>query len=98
VYHAIVFAYRPLTPRKSAYRTITLQTIRVLDYHHHISTVFPPDIPNNQCSELYKSSLEQKMDEHLDSESGTLKKLLVVDYRYTRYALDPRTGLFAMVK
>jgi cation-transporting ATPase 13A3/4/5 len=38
------------------------------------------------------------MDEHLDLQDGTLKKLLMVDYRYTRYALDPRTGLFAMVK
>ena len=24
--------------------------------------------------------------------------LLVVDYRYARFALDPRTGLFSMVK
>lgn len=38
------------------------------------------------------------MVEHLDSRDGVLKKLLVVDYRYTRYALDPRTGLFHMVK
>ncbi|XP_006461184.1 hypothetical protein AGABI2DRAFT_185471 [Agaricus bisporus var. bisporus H97] len=83
---------------ESAYRNITLQPIHILDYRHHISTVFPPDVTSGQHNESYRSSLERKMDEHLDSQGGFLKKLLVVDYRYTRYALDPRTGLFAMVK
>lgn len=27
-----------------------------------------------------------------------LQELLVVDYRYARFAMDPRTGLFSMVK
>ena len=27
-----------------------------------------------------------------------LKRLLVVDYRYSRFALDPRTGLFNMMR
>lgn len=83
---------------ESAYRAITMLSIRVLDYQYHISTVFPLDVPVDQCTELYRSSLEQKMDEHLSADDGVLKKLLVVDYRYTRYALDPRTGLFHMVK
>ncbi|THH29198.1 hypothetical protein EUX98_g5000 [Antrodiella citrinella] len=30
--------------------------------------------------------------------SGTLEYLLVVDYRYARFALDPRNGLFSIVK
>jgi cation-transporting ATPase 13A3/4/5 len=84
--------------RKSSYRAITLLPIRVLDYQYHISTVFAVNVPIDQCTELYGSSLEQKMNEHLDSENGVLKKLLVVDYRYTRYALDPRSGLFIMIK
>jgi len=87
-----------LTSNKSAYRAITLLPIRILDYQYHISTAFPHDVPVGQCTELYRSGLEQRMVEHLDSRDGVLKKLLVVDYRYTRYALDPRTGLFHMVK
>ena len=27
-----------------------------------------------------------------------LDELLVVDYRYARFALDPRTGLFGMIR
>ena len=27
-----------------------------------------------------------------------IRELLVVDYRYARFALDPRTGLFAMIR
>ncbi|KXN85349.1 hypothetical protein AN958_11449 [Leucoagaricus sp. SymC.cos] len=83
---------------KSAYRAITLLPIRILDYQYHISTVFPLNVPVDQCTEMYRSSLEQKIDEHLDSKDGVLKKLLMIDYRYTRYVLDPRTGLFNMVK
>jgi cation-transporting ATPase 13A2 len=30
--------------------------------------------------------------------SGLLDNLRVVDYRYNRFALDPRTGLFTMVR
>ena len=29
---------------------------------------------------------------------GLLDNLRIVDFRYTRFALDPRTGLFAMVR
>ncbi|KAG6903012.1 hypothetical protein C0995_007445 [Termitomyces sp. Mi166 len=34
----------------------------------------------------------------LVSEDNNLCRLLVVDYRYSRFALDPRTGLFYMIR
>ena len=36
--------------------------------------------------------------EPIVGDSGMLDHLLVVDYRYARFALNPRTGLFTMVK
>ena len=33
-----------------------------------------------------------------DSPNEQINDLLIVDYRYARFALDPRTGLFSMVR
>lgn len=33
-----------------------------------------------------------------DTTDENIGELLVVDYRYARFALDPRTGLFSMIR
>ncbi|KAJ7924919.1 hypothetical protein B0H13DRAFT_2229850 [Mycena leptocephala] len=77
---------------ESAYRDKTLFRIRTLNYPYHISTVFPspvadPVVPRGSSS----SSLNTQQLEFLAT-------LIVVDYRYSRFALDPRTGLFNMIR
>ena len=39
-----------------------------------------------------------KPNEDYDERDGMLRCLSVVDYRYSRFALDPRTGLFNMIR
>ena len=67
--------------------------IRVLDYPYPISTVFQSTIAITPGQTLLKPSSED-----YDEASGLLKQLLIVDYRYTRFAVDPRTGLFTLVR
>lgn len=78
---------------ESAYRAIALLPIRVLNYPYHLSTVFSQTIPIHQGLELLPPS-----DKDYNANDGIMKRVLVVDYRYTRFALDPRTGLFSMVR
>jgi cation-transporting ATPase 13A2 len=78
---------------QSAYRAIALLPMRVLKYPHHLSTVFSQTIPMHQGLELLPPS-----DKDYDANDGIMKRVLVVDYRYTRFALDPRTGLFSMAR
>ncbi|KAJ7251534.1 Ca-transporting ATPase [Mycena haematopus] len=68
---------------ESAYRDITLFRIQTLDYQYPISTVFPTSIVDSTNSRQPDSLLHT---------------LIVVDYRYSRFALDPRTGLFNMIR
>lgn len=72
-----------MTEWKSAYRDIALFPVTTIDYPYHISTVFPTDTESVQSN---------------SGGSGILEHLLVVDYRYARFALNPQTGLFSMVK
>ncbi|KAJ6594005.1 Ca-transporting ATPase [Mycena capillaripes] len=77
---------------ESAYRDITLFHIRTLNYPYHISTVFPssvadPIVPRRSSSPSVNIQQQESL--------GTLT---VVDYRYSRFALDPRTGLFNMIR
>ena len=78
---------------QSAYRAIALLPMRVLKYPHHLSTIFSQTIPIHQGLELLPPS-----DKDYDANDGIMKRVLVVDYRYTRFALDPRTGLFSMIR
>lgn len=78
---------------QSAYRAIALLPMRVLKYPHHLSTIFSQTIPIHQGLELLPPS-----DKDYNANDGIMKRVLVVDYRYTRFALDPRTGLFSMVR
>lgn len=75
---------------ESAYRDISLFPIRKIEYPYHISTVFSGSVAF--------SRVPSRAGENGDISSGTLQHLLVVDYRYARFALDPRTGLFSMMK
>lgn len=68
-----------------------LLPIQVLRYPYHISTVFSHTAPVDQ-TETVKPARDY------DVRDGMLSHLLVVDYRYTRFAVDPRTGLFHMVR
>ncbi|KAF8894948.1 Ca-transporting ATPase [Gymnopilus junonius] len=78
---------------ESAYKAIFLLPIRALQYPYHISTVFPqtlPVIPGTEAQKLPSQNYNVK--------DGFLEYLLIVDYRHTRFALDPRTGLFSMIR
>ncbi|KAJ7188128.1 hypothetical protein C8R46DRAFT_1053735 [Mycena filopes] len=74
---------------ESAYRDITLFRIRVLDYPYHISTVFPSSVVDPIVTQESSSNVQP---------AESLDTLIVVDYRYSRFALDPRTGLFNMIR
>ncbi|KAF4621315.1 hypothetical protein D9613_000774 [Agrocybe pediades] len=79
---------------ESAYKSVLMIPIRTLDYAYHLSTVFPSElatVPGTETEHIYGSQDYNPID-------GTLKKLRIVDYRHTRFALDPRTGLFTMVR
>ena len=69
-----------------------LLPMQVLDYPYHISTVFPQSVPIDQGTEVVNPPKDYEV------RDGMLSHLLIVDYRYTRFAVDPRTGLFHMVR
>lgn len=78
---------------ESAYRAIMLLPIRVLDYAFSITTVFPSTLPVVSGMPFLKPSADD-----YDEATGTLKQLFILDYRYTRFAVDPRTGLFSLIR
>ncbi|KAF6760303.1 P-type ATPase [Ephemerocybe angulata] len=78
---------------ESAYRAIMTLPVRVLDYPFPITTVFPATLPITSGLPLLKPSKED-----YDETTGKLKQLHILDYRYTRFAVDPRTGLFTLVR
>jgi cation-transporting ATPase 13A3/4/5 len=67
--------------------------IRVLEYPFPVATVFPSKVATVPGQVLLKPSPDD-----YDEFKGMLKQLLIVDYRYTRLAVDPRTGLFSLVR
>ncbi|KAI0697731.1 P-type ATPase [Cerioporus squamosus] len=73
---------------ETAYRDIAIFPILQLGYPYSISTVFstPPDPA--QLLPKYRAG---------DADAA-LTSLTYVDYRYNRFALDPRTGLFSMIR
>ncbi|KAH9485007.1 putative cation-transporting ATPase [Psilocybe cubensis] len=77
---------------ESAYKAIVLIPIQLLEYPYRISTVFLESVPTIPGT----SSLV--LDEQYNDPNAILKHLLIVDYRHTRFAIDPRTGLFEMVR
>lgn len=59
-----------------------------MSYPYDISTVFSKPIDSSA-----RLNTQQN-----DIADGKLKSLIVVDYRYSRFALDPRTGLFDTIR
>lgn len=87
---------------QTTHRDIALFPLQTLSYPYPISTVF---------SSLTEESLKSQKQSRRSSVSSTpqvqngvttgdqiLETLRVVDYRYSRFALDPRTGLFGMTR
>ena len=69
--------------RKTPHRDIALFPVKALEYPYPLSTVFGP----SSGDPLQNGKAQD-----------SLVTLSVVDYRYQRFALDPRTGLFSTVK
>ena len=81
---------------------MALFPLQHLKYPYHISSVFPPPAldSNGHLNGVQRSSPSspRKPGEGLDFEIQMLDTLHIVDYRYSRFALDPRTGLFNMIR
>ncbi|TDL26307.1 Ca-transporting ATPase [Rickenella mellea] len=72
---------------ETPYRDIAIFPTKTLDYPYNITTAFSstPRIPLSRSASI--ASAHDK-----------LVILKVLDYRYARFAVDPRTGLFAVVR
>ena len=79
------------TSSQSAHRDITLFPVKRLAYPYERSTVFyiPPSPVANGRTPRQKTNGETQ---------EILGDLHIVDYRYSRFALDVRTGLFSMIR
>ncbi|KAF8919770.1 hypothetical protein CPB85DRAFT_1373089 [Mucidula mucida] len=71
---------------ESAYRDISIFPIRTINYHYSINTVFSEE-PGAPLLKASNGASEPNME-----------ILHFLDYRYSRFALDPRTGLFSMIR
>jgi cation-transporting ATPase 13A3/4/5 len=85
---------------KTTHRDISLFPVRILHYPYHISTVFPTLGANSGLGATSRRSSSTSLQKTHggDEESDVVGSLIVVDYRYSRFALDPRTGLFGMTR
>ncbi|EGO26058.1 Ca-transporting ATPase [Serpula lacrymans var. lacrymans S7.9] len=86
---------------ESAHRDVTLFPIKRLDYPYPASTVFPPVMTesNDRLTSLHRThSSQYKLPDGPHDDAHVLQDLLVVDYRYSRFALDVRTGLFSVIR
>ncbi|TFK54011.1 hypothetical protein OE88DRAFT_1624988 [Heliocybe sulcata] len=87
---------------ETAYRDIALFPIRRMEYPYPISTAFPPTWSDSTTSTPSYPKMNGSGNGHVtptqDTEDSILDHLVVVDYRYARFALDPRSGLFTMLK
>ncbi|KAJ8076562.1 hypothetical protein AAF712_000212 [Marasmius tenuissimus] len=72
---------------------VALFPVKMLEYPYPIHTALPPAPLEGVSTPTSSTS-----DETYDEERKVLRKLLVVDYRYTRFILDPRTGLFSVLR
>ncbi|KAL1672462.1 hypothetical protein EV122DRAFT_271611 [Schizophyllum commune] len=82
---------------ESAFSDVTLYPVRIVDYPFHVTTVFPAVPAIDQSNEMTNGWHDNSSPSY-DEDTQMLKQLMVVDYRYSRFALDPRTGLFSMVR
>jgi cation-transporting P-type ATPase 13A2 len=95
----LVFNELNLMASETTYRDITMFPLHTLAYPYPITSVFPAVVPTDQvipASNLSSTSSLNKLNGGPDD--NILERLLIVDYRYSRFALDPRTGLFSIVR
>ncbi|KIJ67879.1 hypothetical protein HYDPIDRAFT_83436 [Hydnomerulius pinastri MD-312] len=79
---------------ESAHRDITLFPVKRIAYPYERSTVFPispPDTDGSTSSRAKPNSVNQ-------DKTDLLEDLHVIEYRYSRFALDVQTGLFSIVR
>ncbi|KAH8828068.1 P-type ATPase [Flagelloscypha sp. PMI_526] len=72
---------------ESAFRDITLFPLQQLDYPYPLKTAFP-----------LSPAEENRLSDVFIEPEAIINMLTVVDYRYSRFALDPRTGLFSIIQ
>ncbi|KAF9237519.1 hypothetical protein BU15DRAFT_88685 [Melanogaster broomeanus] len=81
---------------ESSHRDITLFPVKRISYPYERSTVFPSTLPDsNGPRKLLPSSRAKPNGENHDN---VLEDLHIVDYRYSRFALDVQTGLFSAIR
>ncbi|PCH43850.1 Ca-transporting ATPase [Wolfiporia cocos MD-104 SS10] len=73
---------------ETVYRDVALFPIRRIEYPYTLETVFPEAVDPS-------ARLPRAQNMQSDEKVGILH---AVDYRYARFAMDPRTGLFSMIK
>lgn len=76
---------------QSPYRDRTIFSMKCLDYPYPWSTVFASATSPSPRSVATSDTL-------VNGDRDILDVLRVVDYRYARFALDPRSGLFTMLR
>jgi cation-transporting ATPase 13A2 len=77
---------------QSSHRAVTLLPMQNVKYPYPLTTVFQETIATIPVTEPMSVMPCNGI------KGGLLDNLRVVDYRYNRFALDPRTGLFTMVR
>jgi cation-transporting ATPase 13A3/4/5 len=80
----------PITRFKTTLGDISFFPVRRTPYPYRASTVFPRFSTPTKANGNGSSSI--------NSEDFLLENLLVINYRYAKYALDPANGLFSTVK
>ena len=87
-----------MTVRKTAYRDIAIFPTRKITYPYPITTVFPAQVDVTVSRVRSRTGDISPINGDVSAGTMMLQELLIVDYRYARFAMDPRTGLFSMVK
>ncbi|KZT40553.1 hypothetical protein SISSUDRAFT_1044071 [Sistotremastrum suecicum HHB10207 ss-3] len=83
-------------------KEILLFPIQELQYPYTLESVFPPSFENARASGTVTPSSSAKnvnsAHENGTSKSTPITTLKYIDYRYARFVLDPRSGVFGMLK
>ncbi|KDQ21478.1 hypothetical protein BOTBODRAFT_25926 [Botryobasidium botryosum FD-172 SS1] len=94
---------------ETPYQDFFIHELLTLEYPYPYSSVFPPPIPTASSSAPTAQSASQtrastpsilgKAASHISRDvNDELVTLRAVDYRHTRFALDPKSGFFTMVR
>lgn len=71
--------------------------LRTLAYPYHTTSVIPAAVPAGQLIPASTSSPTSSLNKS-NGKDDVLEHLVIVDYRYSRFVLDPRTGLFGIIR